>query len=277
MERAKQNRFKERWMPMMNKENEEEIQKEGKQLTSPWKHTQSLMNEPESQNQNSAEPNQKNPDEENQHRLDNLNPIGAEHLMKDGETLKTGKSSSQIPESTAGKEKGFGDWKTKAGKIGEKQKEGKKENVGNLQERKENAGNVTKKEAVATSKQLGQTLAQNEIEVEEIDDGPGKQMKQLKKRKWKHQAIKCDGKSSQNSGTLLKKRQNWEMGGTSPEHKRSKVVSSTTMTVAEYNFDSPQAKIKLNWEALSGEEMDFATTITEELTAKAGCQPRRQP
>ena len=156
MERAKQNRFKERWMPMMNKENEEEIQKEGKQLTSPWKHTQSLLNEPESQNRNSAKPTQKKPDEENQHRLDNLNPIGAEHLMKDGETLKTGKSSSQIPESTAGKEKGFGDWKTKAGKIGEKQKEGKQGNEGNLQEKKEKVGNATKKETMAIGKELGQ-------------------------------------------------------------------------------------------------------------------------
>ncbi|KAH9671373.1 reverse transcriptase domain-containing protein [Citrus sinensis] len=124
-------------MPRMNKENGEEIQKEGKQLTSPWKHTQSLLNEPKN--------------EKNQHRLDNLNPIGAEHLMKDGETLKTRKSSSQIPESTTGKEKGFGDWKIKAEKIGEKQKEGKQENVGNLQERKEKAGNVTKKETMAIS------------------------------------------------------------------------------------------------------------------------------
>ncbi|KAK9200734.1 hypothetical protein WN944_015932 [Citrus x changshan-huyou] len=156
---AKQNRFKDRWMPRMNKENGEEIQKEGKQLTSPWKHTQSLLNEPESQNRNSAEPNQKKPDEENQHRLDNLNPIGAEHLMKDGETLKTGKSSNQTPESTAGKEKGFGDGKIKAGKFGEKQKEGKQGNEGNLQEKKEKAGNVIKNETMAIGKELGQTLA----------------------------------------------------------------------------------------------------------------------
>ena len=78
VERGKQNRFKERWMPRINKENGEEIQIEGKQLTSPWKHTQSLLNEPESQNRNSAKPTQKKPDEENQHRLDNLNPISAE-------------------------------------------------------------------------------------------------------------------------------------------------------------------------------------------------------
>ncbi|KAK9180337.1 hypothetical protein WN943_029546 [Citrus x changshan-huyou] len=170
-------------MPRMNKENGEEIHKEGKQFTSPWKHTQSLLNEPENQNRNSAEPNRKKPDEENQHRLDNLNPIGAEHLMKDGETLKTEKSSNQIPESTAGKEKGFGDWKIKAGKIGEKQKEGKQGNEGNLQEKKEKVGNATKKETMAIGKELGQTLTQNEIEVEEIDDGPGKQVKQLKKKK----------------------------------------------------------------------------------------------
>ena len=46
--------------------------------------------------------------------------------MKDGETLKTGKSGSQIPESTIGKEKGFGDWKIKAEKIGEKRRKNKK-------------------------------------------------------------------------------------------------------------------------------------------------------
>ncbi|KAL9446099.1 hypothetical protein AB3S75_013884 [Citrus x aurantiifolia] len=95
--------------------------------------------------------------------------------------------------------------------------------------------------------------------------------KKIKKRKWKLQARAIERTLVNVERVKNLKRLNGEFNGDSPEAKRQRQSS-------EFQTEScaPEAKGKGELEIQQTREVEMTITNMEELTAEAGCQPRRQ-
>lgn len=130
------------------------------------------------------------------------------------------------------------------------------------------------KRHIGNSKEVGREVGPNEIE--EIDDGPGRTHVKPRQRKRKHLARQSEGKSGSKRESVLVKRLSNEIRWPSLGQKKSKVSSPSKMEITQHNFNSPQAKIKQNWETQGNDAMEIST-ITKNQAAEAGYQLRRQP
>ena len=112
--KMKQNRTREQWSTRMSSGDEMKSQDHSQKSMTREQYPQKLMNELRRLDQGSAEPNQGKLNRKAQNGSDITDGEGTEHLMKEGEKLRTEKSSSQRPGKTAG----CRDQKLEAGKIG---------------------------------------------------------------------------------------------------------------------------------------------------------------
>lgn len=112
---------------------------------------------------------------------------------------------------------------------------------------------------------------------EVMEDGPKKTLKKPKTRKWKSQARNYSGKAMNKVGSVTKKRPRNEVGMPSPCIKKLKTGSPRKEALIVNYFHSHVAKFKLSLEPKTMEEMEIVEPSTKDLSAEAGCQPRRWP
>ncbi|KAK9187829.1 hypothetical protein WN944_019228 [Citrus x changshan-huyou] len=118
-----------------------------------------------------------------------------------------------------------------------------------------------------------QVISDDEV----VEDGPKRTLKKPKTRKWKSQARNYSGKAMNKVGSVTKKRPRNEAGMPSPCIKKLKKGSPRKEAITINYFHSHVAKFKLSLEPKTMEEMEIAKPSTKDLSAEAGCQPRRQP